>query len=1186
MPNEIPRFLFIKRALICVVKWLSQLLHFVLVAFVWLGLLPYVTVWCWRWYFYFGNTIISAIKLSQNFNDTLIQNYLNETNKSNSTYSVSVSSNLNQNQNQNQISWKSLTLNIFHDIFQGQTITCSLVVIFVVIFLLREWVLQQGPINDPQRDIDNSRPLPPLKQIIDEQKTQLPIPPNLEFPLNERQKQKKKARQSLNPLQIPNSATAFNNSDNSSQTSDTTSSSIMKQRRISDIIREDNLAHDVNVAATTPLPESPAVALATTSAVDVPSISRTSSLRSNTAAHRTNAWVTNSENEYLSPNTAFNSSAIADDHDDIDIRFNDRLPDRSLWEFNNELNSSHSNERDNERDNENDYEMDEYNHRELDQYFNPDENDENEAENDETENNGEQGEEDENENENGEEENEGGEGGIMDDELDGLFEAVGLRGPLANLFQNSSLMMLLFFIGIGCFIFLPYTIGKAFAQLHPADIILLPIKITRWFTDPLFDMIALIISKVLFPSPSSRSDIIKLPMHIRFQNYIARIIANAESWVSVQQLKNISVLRRIPIKVLKGILSFLHSLFATKSQPKSISNQSQGLQKLSDFLINLPIIKNHQKAISNVIEVFSTSVEWIRRKSWSLAIKDGTSERVMSILLGYKAITTFAAIYLNMTNNMIQVANVVREAMHQQVILAKIAVLFASELILFPLACGALLEICSMPLYPTIDFQSRIDYTFYAPITSLFTKWLCGTLLLFLVSVLITGIRKLLRPGVLWFIRDPNDPNFAPMRDVLERSALTHVRKLTFSAFLYSTFILSTFGVGFLTLRVLFTGILPLRWKINEPISFIPVDLLFLQFIMPYTLRKLAPRKLAKDFYAHWWKWASAQLGLSSFMFGGRYRREERRYRVYNWRTLFGFRQKKHEMRLGNWMRVPATDNVSFDRKRPGPMLVQVDETGYPISPEGEKAVANQLREASINGRDPAKDWCVIYAPPNLKRRLLWFVTYLWATTVSIAIFLFIPSLKVGRLVMDYILKREVHDIYCLTVGFYLVLAPPVAYQKYIRNINKSELIKFLKYLYFISFLGFGLPTLFGISVQLSIIFPFKYISNDLSFPPHLHIPESWCLGLLIGRISLFLTKNRNICQSITLINSIQNNGLTIINFNQFNKSIVLPLLLAFIATYLILTFLIIYISKCLNYIGVESNNQLIRKYHVFTYKN
>ncbi|TIA93590.1 hypothetical protein E3P99_00067 [Wallemia hederae] len=1134
MPNQIPRLLFFKRALICVAKWFTQLLHFFLVAFVWLGLLPYVTVWCWRWYFYFGNALISTTKRTP-VDEGILQALAElDTSSANATSDASGSA------QDDDHPLKSIMWTVLHDIFQGQTITCSLVVIFVVIFLLREWVLQQGPINDPWRAVDSSRPPPPLKQILDEHPTQLPTPPNLEVPLNERLRMKKRARQLLNPLQIPNSAAAFNISDNSSQTSETTtSSSQIKQRRISDIIREDHLAHDVNVAANLPLPDSPAVAVGSSSALEPPSsaVSRASSLRSNTAAYRTNAWVTDSDsNDYLSPNTASNSSALDDESDD---NWEDRLGMAMPINANQPLSNAFQHESDESTGGE-------YNHRELDRYFIPDENEEN---NDNDDRHSDDTHIVENEDENEDRDAGDVEGGIMDDELDGLFEAVGLRGPIANLFQNSSLMILLFFIGIGCFIFLPYTIGKIFAQLRPIDIPLLPIQITRWFTDPIFDLAALLISKFLFPSSSSRSggsQMSNLPAHIKAQNAIARSFAAAEAWVASQQSHSLLSIKGPPLKLVKGLLSILRSLFATKSQPDTDKPHTTLLARLYDFLSTVPILRNHLDGLDNAVHMYTASVDWVKLKSWSLALKDGTSERILSILLGYTVATTFAAIYLNTNNQMLQVANVVKEAMTQQVILAKIAVLFASELVLFPLACGILLEICSMPLYADINFQTRLNYTVNAPITSLFTKWLCGTLLLFLVSVLITGIRKLLRPGVLWFIRDPNDPNFAPMRDVLERSAWTHVRKLAFSAFLYSTFIMSTFGVAFYGLRFAFSGVLPLRWKMTEPISIVPVDLLFLQFVMPYTIRKLAPRELAKSFYATWWRWASAQLGLSSFMFGGRHRHEETRYMVFNWRTMFGLKHRKRDMRVGNWMRVPATDDVSFDRRRPCPMLVAVDETGYPVDERGERAVANQLREASFNGRDPAKDWCVVYAPPNFKRRLLWFIAYLWATTVTAAIATLVPSILLGRYVMDNMTGREMHDIYCLIVGLYGILAPPILYQKFMKNVTNGQVHRLLKSVYYIAALGLVLPTLLGVTLELSAIIPAKYLANTVQFPPRLHLPQAWCLGLLVGRLLLFFTKGKDVNEPVNLINKMSADGFESVSLGQFNQGVVKPVALAF----------------------------------------
>jgi E3 ubiquitin-protein ligase MARCH6 len=70
-----------------------------------------------------------------------------------------------------------------------------------------------------------------------------------------------------------------------------------------------------------------------------------------------------------------------------------------------------------------------------------------------------------------------------------------------------------------------------------------------------------------------------------------------------------------------------------------------------------------------------------------------------------------------------------------------------------------------------------------------------------------------MRPGAMWFIKDPQDQNFHPIRDILERPTLTQLRKLMVSAVMYSFVV--AFGVGSIT-GLLFAGfksILPLRWK-------------------------------------------------------------------------------------------------------------------------------------------------------------------------------------------------------------------------------------------------------------------------------------------------------------------------------------------------------------------------------------
>ena len=91
---------------------------------------------------------------------------------------------------------------------------------------------------------------------------------------------------------------------------------------------------------------------------------------------------------------------------------------------------------------------------------------------------------------------------------------------------------------------------------------------------------------------------------------------------------------------------------------------------------------------------------------------------------------------------------------------------------------GSLLYIyCSLScLYYVINFcfQSMFDATWkdrrgsfhVAPGTSMFIHWLVGMVYVFYFASFILLLREVLRPGVLWFLRNLNDPEFNPIQEV------------------------------------------------------------------------------------------------------------------------------------------------------------------------------------------------------------------------------------------------------------------------------------------------------------------------------------------------------------------------------------------------------------------------------------
>ena len=91
-------------------------------------------------------------------------------------------------------------------------------------------------------------------------------------------------------------------------------------------------------------------------------------------------------------------------------------------------------------------------------------------------------------------------------------------------------------------------------------------------------------------------------------------------------------------------------------------------------------------------------------------------------------------------------------------------------------------------------------------------------------AILLGSCRTIMRPGAMWFIKDPSDQNFHPIRDILERPSLVQLRKLSVSAIMYGLVVAC--GVGSIGGLMRFGRgiILPLRWKPRyAPINLCPL---------------------------------------------------------------------------------------------------------------------------------------------------------------------------------------------------------------------------------------------------------------------------------------------------------------------------------------------------------------------------
>ena len=81
-------------------------------------------------------------------------------------------------------------------------------------------------------------------------------------------------------------------------------------------------------------------------------------------------------------------------------------------------------------------------------------------------------------------------------------------------------------------------------------------------------------------------------------------------------------------------------------------------------------------------------------------------------------------------------------------------------------------------------------------------------------AVLLSGCRSVIRPGAMWFIKDPQDQNSHPIRDILDRPTFTQLRKICVSGIMYSFVVACVVGsvAGLLVLGSK-SSIMPFRWK-------------------------------------------------------------------------------------------------------------------------------------------------------------------------------------------------------------------------------------------------------------------------------------------------------------------------------------------------------------------------------------
>jgi len=117
-------------------------------------------------------------------------------------------------------------------------------------------------------------------------------------------------------------------------------------------------------------------------------------------------------------------------------------------------------------------------------------------------------------------------------------------------------------------------------------------------------------------------------------------------------------------------------------------------------------------------------------------------------------------------------------------IVIKVALLVVIEICIFPLICGIWLDVCSLKLFNS-TLSERVNSFESSPGTSVFIHWLAGMIYVFYFATFVFLLREVLRPGILWFLRNLNDPDFNPVQEMIQLPVFRHIRRFLTSVTLF-----------------------------------------------------------------------------------------------------------------------------------------------------------------------------------------------------------------------------------------------------------------------------------------------------------------------------------------------------------------------------------------------------------------
>lgn len=385
------------------------------------------------------------------------------------------------------------------------------------------------------------------------------------------------------------------------------------------------------------------------------------------------------------------------------------------------------------------------------------------------------------------------------------------------------------------------------------------------------------------------------------------------------------------------------------------------------------------------------------------------------------------------------------------------------------------------------------------------------------------------------FIRDPDDPTFHPVRDVLERNITTQLRKIAFSAMVYGALVIVCLGGVVWGIYYAFDDVLPVHWSATAPVLEFPVDLLFYNFVMPLAIKSIKPSDGLHNLYDWWFHRCARFLRLTNFFFDQRQADEEGHHVRRTWWDVLSGKQgdlqhpvigegqqaradqdgrDTYFLRDGRFVRAPSSDQVRIPKGSQVFLEVTEDNKRVDGAPDSDNGLHGSNSDMFTK----------VYIPPFFRIRIAAFILSIWAFAAVTGVGITILPLITGRKILSkYFLSRgPLNDIYCFSAGMCVVGVAAYAMfycraglaaakdqlRPYLNSPGRACIGVFraikstLRLLYVFTAFSVLFPSLVALVLELYVMIP-MHTYFGRSHTHVIHFVQDWTLGVLYVQMTV-----------------------------------------------------------------------------------